>query len=68
MSDLIERVKELERKEQLLTDLQNKVIEDIGRFIQAWDSNDPDQLPQNRTAMIGDVRSVFEYVVARLDN
>ncbi|MGK2894991.1 hypothetical protein [Klebsiella michiganensis] len=68
MSDLIERIKELEEKEQLLSSIQNKVIQDIGRFIQAWDSNDPDQLPKNRDAMINDVRAVFEYVIARSDN
>ena len=68
MSDLIERIKELEKKEQLLTDLQNKVIEDIGRFIQAWDSNDPDQLPKNSAAMISDVRAVFKYVVSSSDS
>lgn len=68
MSELIERIKELERKEQLLADIQNKVKEDIGRFIQAWDSNDPGQLPQNRAAMISDVRSVFKYVVTSSDS
>jgi site-specific recombinase XerD len=65
MSDLIDRIKELERKERLLVDIQKKVKEDLGRFIQAWDSNDLGQRSQNRAAMISDVKSVFKYVVTR---
>ena len=65
MSDLVDRIKELEEKERLLADIQNKVIQQIGSFIQAWDSNDPEQLPENRAAMINEVRAVFEYVTAR---
>ncbi|AXC37053.1 hypothetical protein VWJ25_05775 [Escherichia coli O157] len=63
MSDLIERIKELEEKELQLIGLRNKVYSELGGFIQAWDSGDPDALPANRQAMINDVRSVFDYVL-----
>ena len=63
MSNLIERIKELEEKELQLIGLQNKVFHDLGGFINAWDSGDPDALPANRQAMINDVRGVFEYVL-----
>ena len=63
MSDLIDRIKELEAKELQLIGLRNKVYSELGGFIQAWDSGDPDALPANRQAMINDVRSVFDYVL-----
>lgn len=67
MSDLIERIKELEEKELQLIGLQNKIYHDLGSFINAWDSGDPDALPANRQAMINDVRGVFDYVLKVLD-
>ncbi|HCQ0858716.1 TPA: hypothetical protein OGU99_000642 [Escherichia coli] len=67
MSDLIERIKELEEKELQLIGLQNKIYHDLGSFINAWDSGDPDALPANRQAMINDVRRVFEYVFKQLN-
>ena len=67
MSDLIERIKELEEKELQLIGLRNKVYSELGGFIQAWDSGDPDALPANRQAMINDVRSVFDYVLKQLN-
>lgn len=67
MSDLIERIKELEEKELQLIGLQNKVFNDLGCFINSWDSGDPDALPANRDAMINDVRGVYDYVLKVLD-
>lgn len=67
MSDLIDRIKELEEKELQLIGLQNKIYHDLGSFINAWDSGDPDALPANRQAMINDVRGVFEYVLKPLN-
>ena len=67
MSDLIDRIKELEEKELQLIGLQNKIFHDLGSFINAWDSGDPDALPANRQAMINDVRRVFEYVFKQLN-
>ena len=67
MSDLIERIKELEEKELQLIGLRNKVYSELGGFIQAWDSGDPDALPANRQAMINDVRGVFDYVLKQLN-
>lgn len=67
MSDLIERIKDLEEKELQLIGLRNKVFHDLGGFIQAWDSGEPDALPANRQAMIKDVRGVFDYVLKMLD-
>lgn len=67
MSDLIERIKELEEKELQLIGLQNKIYHDLGSFINSWDSGDPDALPANRQAMINDVRGVFEYVLKQLN-
>lgn len=67
MSDLIERIKDLEEKELQLIGLQNKVYHDLRSFIIAWDSGDPDLLPTNRQDMINDVRGVFAYVLKMLD-
>lgn len=63
MSDLINRIKELEEKELQLIGLHNKIYQEIGAFIHAWDSGDPDALPANREAMINDVRNLFNYVM-----
>lgn len=63
MSDLINRIKELEEKELQLIGLRNKIYQEIGGFIHAWDSGDPDALPANREAMINDVRNLFNYVM-----
>ena len=63
MSELIERIQELEGKETQLIGLRNKVYQELGRFISAWDSGEPDQLPASREAMINEVRAVFDYVI-----
>ena len=63
MSDLIERITELEEKEVKLINLKNKVYEELGQFIAAWDSGDPNQLPTNHAAMINHVRRVFSFVL-----
>ncbi|EON7636974.1 hypothetical protein ABV23_RS00585 [Escherichia coli] len=67
MSDLIDRIKELEEKELQLIGLQNKIYHDLGSFINAWDSGDPSALPANREAMINDVRGVYDYVLKQLN-
>lgn len=63
MSDLIERIQELERKETQFIGLRNLVYQELGNFIAAWDSGDPDRLPVDKTAMINEVRRVFNYVM-----
>ena len=68
MSDLVKRIEDLERKETELIGLQNKVLQELGRFVSGWDSGDPDQLPANREAMINEVRSVLNYVINKREN
>lgn len=65
MSDLIERIEELEAKEQELISLRNLVYDKLGRFVSAWESGDADQLPTNRQAMINEVRDVLQYVIRK---
>lgn len=65
MSDLVERIKDLEAKEIELISLKNLVNDKLGRFVSAWESGDPDQLPTNRQAMINEVRDVLQYVIRK---
>lgn len=62
MSDLIERIQELEEAERKYNELKLAISEHLGYFVAAWDSNDPDRLPANKKAMINPVRNILNRI------
>ena len=62
MSELIDRIRELEIKEMQLENVIWEGIRGLGSFIKAWDSNDPDQLPSRHESKINDVRDIYNFM------
>jgi hypothetical protein len=61
MSDIIERIKELEATERYAESLQIRILE-LEHFIVAWDSGDPDELPAKRLSQIKPVRDLVNLI------
>ncbi|MGD1524255.1 hypothetical protein [Vibrio owensii] len=59
MSDLVERIQELENKERFLDNLIAQV-QDLQSFVDDWDSNDPDRLPRKHENQINPIRRLIK--------
>ena len=57
----VERLLEIERRYNSTLDK----LEELGEFIEDWDSGDPDRLPASHYGKIIPVRSVYEFCKRR---
>lgn len=62
MSNLVQRIEELEEIERKYNELKLAISEHLGYFVAAWDSNDADRLPANKVAMINPVRNILNRI------
>ena len=62
MSDLTDRIIELERIEARYESLLYKVREDLGTFIKGWDDPTGNSLPANPVFKIALVRDLHKFV------